>query len=93
MPTNLTLMPEIFQKAGYSTHLVGKWHLGFAKREYTPTYRGFDNHYGYWGGFIDYYQRRSQMPVSLVVICIINKNLFNFHCLLTLQAAALLDGL
>ncbi|XP_004522436.1 arylsulfatase J [Ceratitis capitata] len=61
--TNYTILPEIFQKAGYSTNLVGKWHLGFAKREFTPTYRGFDYHYGYWGGFIDYYHRRSQMPV------------------------------
>ncbi|XP_067647813.1 arylsulfatase B isoform X2 [Eurosta solidaginis] len=62
LPTNLTILPEIFQKAGYSTNLVGKWHLGFAKRELTPTFRGFDHHYGYWGDFIDYYQRRSKMP-------------------------------
>ncbi|XP_036326656.1 arylsulfatase B [Rhagoletis pomonella] len=63
LPTNITMLPEIFQKAGYSTNLVGKWHLGFAKREFTPTHRGFDYHYGYWGGFVDYYQRRSLMPV------------------------------
>ncbi|XP_062132490.1 arylsulfatase B [Drosophila sulfurigaster albostrigata] len=61
---NATLMPEIFREAGYSTNLIGKWHLGFAKPEYTPTHRGFDYHYGYWGGYIDYYQRRAQMPVD-----------------------------
>ncbi|XP_037956831.1 arylsulfatase B-like [Teleopsis dalmanni] len=63
LSTNVTTAAEIFKKAGYATNLVGKWHLGFAKTEYTPTYRGFDYHYGYWGGFIDYYQRRSKMPV------------------------------
>ncbi|EDW76988.1 uncharacterized protein Dwil_GK11604 [Drosophila willistoni] len=61
---NATLMPEIFKEAGYSTNLIGKWHLGFASPEYTPTRRGFDYHYGYWGAYIDYYQRRSQMPVA-----------------------------
>lgn len=58
---NTTLMSEIFREAGYSTNLVGKWHLGLSRPEYTPTHRGFDYHYGYWGGFIDYYQRRSRM--------------------------------
>ncbi|KAL7731342.1 hypothetical protein ACLKA6_000461 [Drosophila palustris] len=61
---NTTLMPEIFRDAGYSTNLVGKWHLGFARPEYTPTHRGFDYHYGYWGAFIDYYSRRAQMPMA-----------------------------
>lgn len=61
---NATLMPEIFKEAGYSTNLVGKWHLGFSRPEYTPTRRGFDYHFGYWGAYIDYFQRRSKMPVA-----------------------------
>ncbi|EDW70749.1 arylsulfatase B [Drosophila virilis] len=65
---NTTLMPEIFRSAGYSTNLVGKWHLGFARPEYTPTHRGFDYHYGYWGAYIDYYQRRSQMPEKTYIV-------------------------
>lgn len=65
---NTTLMPEIFRAAGYSTNLVGKWHLGFARPEFTPTHRGFDYHYGYWGAYIDYYQRRSQMPDKTYIV-------------------------
>lgn len=49
------LMSNYFQDAGYRTHLIGKWHLGFFQREYTPTYRGFDSFFGYYNGLIDYY--------------------------------------
>ncbi|XP_055385576.1 arylsulfatase J-like [Condylostylus longicornis] len=52
---NEKLMSHIFQEAGYSTNLIGKWHLGFFKESYTPTLRGFDYHYGYMGGYIDYW--------------------------------------
>lgn len=28
VPTNTTTLPKVFQRAGYSTAVVGKWHLG-----------------------------------------------------------------
>jgi hypothetical protein len=34
-----------------------RWHLGFCKREYTPSRRGFDSFYGYWGPAEDYYTK------------------------------------
>ncbi|MDE2373881.1 MAG: sulfatase-like hydrolase/transferase, partial [Hyphomicrobiales bacterium] len=40
---------------GYTTAIVGKWHLGHADRKFWPTHRGFDYQYGALIGEIDYY--------------------------------------
>lgn len=41
--------------SGYSTHMIGKWHLGFYNWDSTPTYRGFDTFYGFYNGAEDHY--------------------------------------
>uniref|UniRef100_A0A0B7ANH2 Sulfatase N-terminal domain-containing protein n=1 Tax=Arion vulgaris TaxID=1028688 RepID=A0A0B7ANH2_9EUPU len=55
LPLNETIMPQYFNKLGYRSHIVGKWHLGMFKWEYTPLYRGFESHIGYYQGCEDYY--------------------------------------
>ena len=51
IPTDITTLPKVFQKAGYFTGVVGKWHLGLGdtfpidwNKEVTPGPReiGFD---------------------------------------------------
>jgi hypothetical protein len=58
------LLPEYLKDLGYTTRIVGKWHLGFYKKEFTPTYRGFDSHLGYWNGLVNYYDHVYQDLVS-----------------------------
>lgn len=43
-------LPKVLKRAGYATHALGKWHLGYTTNEYTPTYRGFDTFLGYYSG-------------------------------------------
>lgn len=51
----MSLLPEKLKELGYKTHLVGKWHLGYAEKKYTPVKKGFDSHFGYWNGYLGYF--------------------------------------
>ncbi|XP_077991635.1 arylsulfatase B-like [Glandiceps talaboti] len=62
---NFTLLPERLRQLGYSTYMVGKWHLGFCKYEYTPNGRGFDHFYGFYGAAQDHYTHRSGTYLDL----------------------------
>ncbi|TWU59263.1 Arylsulfatase [Rubripirellula tenax] len=59
LPTSERLLPAAFQKAGYETSLIGKWHLGLAGDESHPNRRGFDHFYGFLDASIDYYKHIS----------------------------------
>ena len=52
---NETMLSEYMNSAGYTSQIVGKWHLGFTSWEHTPTFRGFSSFYGFYGCAQDYY--------------------------------------
>ncbi|XP_070552113.1 uncharacterized protein [Ptychodera flava] len=55
LPLDIPILPRKFRNHGYSTYMVGKWHLGYCKSAYTPNERGFDKFYGYYLASEDYY--------------------------------------
>jgi len=46
LPEEMATMPQLLRKAGYSAHMVGKWHLGHSKHSQGPVGRGFESHTG-----------------------------------------------
>ncbi len=55
LPLDIRIMPEYFKELGYQTYMIGKWHLGLGNTDYWPISRGFDYHYGFLGGWVDFY--------------------------------------
>jgi arylsulfatase A-like enzyme len=49
MPLQAKTLADRLRAAGYSTWMVGKWHLGSTER-FTPLDRGFDHFFGFYGG-------------------------------------------
>jgi arylsulfatase A-like enzyme len=59
LATDEWLLPQALKQAGYTTAIVGKWHLGHGDRKYWPRQRGFDYQYGPLIGEIDYFTHSS----------------------------------
>lgn len=45
IPASEITIAEQLKKAGYATHMIGKWHLGH-REAYLPTNHGFDSYFG-----------------------------------------------
>jgi arylsulfatase A-like enzyme len=45
LPTKEITLAEMLKQQGYSTGIVGKWHLGHLP-QYLPTQQGFDSYFG-----------------------------------------------
>ncbi|GAB6019685.1 Arylsulfatase, variant 2 [Chamberlinius hualienensis] len=65
LPTHFSSLPEELKILGYSTHMVGKWHLGYCNWNYTPTYRGFDTFLGYYTGDETYFSHENEGYLDL----------------------------
>ncbi|MBP2551749.1 arylsulfatase A-like enzyme [Neorhizobium galegae] len=59
LATDEYILPQMLKDAGYRTAMVGKWHLGHAKKEFWPTQRGFESFYGALVGEIDHFEHAS----------------------------------
>src|ERR1043165_5797006 len=54
LPLTETTLAQRLQDAGYTTGMVGKWHLG-EDREFQPMSRGFQSYFGFLGGAHSYF--------------------------------------
>jgi len=54
LPPEHPTLPSLLKQAGYSTTLIGKWHLG-SPPAFGPLQSGYDHFFGYRGGTLDYF--------------------------------------
>lgn len=57
---NYTFLGQVMKDAGYNTMALGKWHLGFQTKEYTPTFRGYDEYLGYYSGAEEHFTHEKE---------------------------------
>ncbi len=63
IPADHPTLPSLLKKVGYSTTLIGKWHLGWLP-ESSPLKVGYDHFYGFRGGALDYFTHKTGAPSS-----------------------------
>lgn len=67
MPVSETTLADRLKAAGYTTGLVGKWHLG-SQPQFHPQKRGFTEFFGFLGGMHSYFDKegilRGTEPVA-----------------------------
>lgn len=60
LPLEERTLAQALKQAGYTTAIIGKWHLGHFNPAYLPTSRGFDVQYGQYNGAIDYFTHQRE---------------------------------
>ena len=83
LPLSEQILPDYLRSFGYKNHILGKWHLGHFKQVYTPLFRGFDSHFGYWTCHQDYFDHTAVESVNYFLNYLIKKyyhyNIRLFH--------------
>jgi len=64
LATDEWILPQALKEAGYTTAIIGKWHLGHSDQKYWPRQRGFDYQYGPLIGEIDYFSHQAEGVVD-----------------------------
>lgn len=64
LPPAHPTLPSMLRKQGYSTALIGKWHLGQLPK-YGPLKSGYDHFWGFRGGALDYFRHGSRRGPDL----------------------------
>ncbi|XP_070537671.1 arylsulfatase B-like [Ptychodera flava] len=59
LPSDEVIIAQKLKEAGYSTHLIGKWHVGHYMSHCLPHKRGFDSFFGFYQAGSDYYFHNS----------------------------------
>ncbi|MDQ8024345.1 MAG: sulfatase-like hydrolase/transferase [Moraxellaceae bacterium] len=57
LPPEHPTLPSLLRDAGYTTALIGKWHLGKLP-DFGPLKSGYDRFFGNYGGAIDYFTHK-----------------------------------
>ncbi len=59
LPPEHPTLPSLLRVTGYSTALIGKWHLGVLPK-FGPLQSGYDHFFGFRNGAVDYYTHVGQ---------------------------------
>lgn len=61
LPAAERTLAELLGAAGYEQRgIIGKWHLGHARKEFLPLAQGFTRFYGHYNGAIDYFTHQRE---------------------------------
>jgi len=66
LPAEQSVLASSLRKTGYTTAAFGKWHLGYEPKHH-PLNHGFDQFFGFLGGYVDYYRHREFSDLDVLV--------------------------
>jgi len=65
LPPEEAVLAPALRRAGYVNGVFGKWHLGYEPK-FNPLGQGFDEFFGFLGGFVDYFRHRELSDLKVL---------------------------